>query len=65
MDPQRNLLWIKGSLQGPAGAFVYVRDSRRKALEQYPNLPFPTWLGDLPEPTQAKPVVNKYDAYKN
>jgi len=65
VDPQRSLIWVKGSVHGPQGAFVQVVDARRKQGEQRSEYPFPTQIGTLPEPTQATPRKNLYDAYKD
>ena len=56
---------MKGSVHGPQGAFVQVVDARRKQGEQRSEYPFPTQIGTLPEPTQATPRKNLYDAYKD
>lgn len=64
VDPVRNLLWIEGSLPGPQGSWVMVRDARRKRKAELPQLPFPTVIGDPGEATQATPRKNYYDRYK-
>lgn len=64
VDPQRNLLFVAGSLPGPQGCWVYVRDAKRKRASELQIVPFPTYVGEAGEPTQAKPKKNKYDEYK-
>lgn len=64
VDPVRNLMWIKGSLHGPQGGFVMVRDARRKRSDELDKLPFPTRIGDPGEPQQATPKRNEYDTFK-
>lgn len=65
VDAARNLLFVSGSLPGPQGCFVAVRDARRKRQKELAQLPFPTFLGDpsQQEPMQATPKKNKYDDY--
>lgn len=53
VDPQRNLLYVRGMVPGHRGNFVLVRDSVKKAFEQQPPRPLPTHLGPLPEPSVA------------
>lgn len=60
----RNLLWVEGSLPGPQGGWVMVRDSRRKRKAELQKLPFPTVIDDPGEATQAAPRKNYYDRYK-
>ena len=49
VDPERNLLWVRGQVPGHMGNFVLVRDSAKKTLEQQPPRPVPTFLGaELP-----------------
>jgi len=64
VDPVRNLMWIKGSIHGPQGAFVMVRDARRKRQYEVEQLPFPTRIGDPGETQQATPNRNEYDTFK-
>lgn len=56
VDPERNLLYVRGQVPGPQGSFVLVRDAFRwKWTErQAAELPFPTHIGDLPPVTVAK-----------
>lgn len=42
IDVKRNLLYLRGSVPGHAGAYVRVRDSLRKPLKWAP--PFPTYI---------------------
>lgn len=64
VDPVRNLIWVQGTLQGPQGSWVTVRDARRKRKTELEQLPFPTVIGDPGEPKQATPKENFYDRYK-
>jgi hypothetical protein len=65
VDPGRNLIWVKGSVQGPQGGHVIVRDARRTAHQELTQLPFPTALGaEWLEARQARPKKNAYDEYK-
>ena len=67
VDPQRNLLFVAGSLPGPQGCYLYVRDAMRKRAKESPVLPFPTFVGSVEgvEAKQAVPKKNKYDEYKD
>lgn len=54
MDPQRNLLYVRGQVPGHAGNFVEVKDAIRAAAQL--DAPFPTFVGapaDLPPPSVA------------
>lgn len=57
-------MWVKGSIHGPEGGFVMVRDARRKRAAEIDRLPFPTTVGDPGEPQQATPKQNGYDTFK-
>ena len=46
VDPERNLLWVRGQVPGHKGNFVLVRDAAKKTLEQQPPRPVPTQLGE-------------------
>jgi len=46
VDPQRNLLYLRGHVPGHKGNFVLVRDSVRKLPHQQPPLPIPSVTGD-------------------
>lgn len=53
VDPQRNLLFVRGSVPGPLGTWVRVRDSIRRARDsrRFPVMaqrPLPTFVGELP-----------------
>lgn len=56
VDPERNLLYVRGQVPGPQGSFVLVRDAFRWRWteRQAAELPFPTHIGDLPPVTVAK-----------
>lgn len=68
VDPERNLIFIKGQVPGHAGNFVAVKDPQRVALD-HAAVPFPTAI--LPEEQQwadltiqvAVPEKNPFDAY--
>ena len=66
VDPTRNLLYVTGSVPGPQGCFMMVRDARRCRAAELASLPFPTCLSPREEMPvmQAKPKKNKYDEYK-
>lgn len=55
VDPERNLLWVRGQVPGHAGNFVLVRDAVRKRVEA---APVPTALGS----ERAVTVAPKLDA---
>jgi large subunit ribosomal protein L3 len=46
VDPQRNLLYVRGQVPGPAGGFLFIRDAFRWhwAQRAAAGLPFPTAL---------------------
>ena len=56
VDPERNLLYVRGQVPGPQGSFVLVRDAFRWkwAARQAAELPFPTHIGAPPPVTVAK-----------
>jgi hypothetical protein len=58
-------MWVEGSIQGPQGCWVMVRDARRKRKTELEQLPFPTVIGDPGEPKQATPKKNVYDKFKS
>jgi large subunit ribosomal protein L3 len=49
IDPDRNLLYVKGSVPGKPGVFVRVTDARDQVFEAAAPPPFPTFEGDVPE----------------
>ena len=57
VDPERNLLYVKGSVPGHKGNFVLVRDAVYKTADQQPERPLPTYLGPLQSPTVATRAV--------
>eukprot|EP01024_Parvocaulis_polyphysoides_P049334 TRINITY_DN4770_c0_g1_i2.p2 TRINITY_DN4770_c0_g1~~TRINITY_DN4770_c0_g1_i2.p2 ORF type:complete len:227 (-),score=29.94 TRINITY_DN4770_c0_g1_i2:222-848(-) len=69
VDPQRNLMWVKGCVPGNKGGWIYIRDSWFKPWETRRTLPFPTYIGDeLPPATTAVTERNPYhvfDMYDN
>lgn len=56
VDPERNLLYVRGQVPGPQGSFVMVRDAFRWRWpeRQAAGLPFPTHIGELPPVAVAK-----------
>jgi hypothetical protein len=56
VDPERNLLYVRGQVPGPQGSFVLVRDAFRWKWpqRQAAELPFPTHIGDLPPMAVSK-----------
>lgn len=49
VDAARNLVYVRGQVPGHKGNFVLVEDAVRKAVDQQPPLPVPTFLGgELP-----------------
>jgi ribosomal protein L3 len=56
VDPERNLLFVRGQVPGPQGSFVLVRDAFRWkwTQRQAAELPFPTHIGELPPVSVAK-----------
>lgn len=56
VDPERNLLYVRGQVPGPQGSFVLVRDAFRWkwAQRQAAELPFPTHMGATPPVAVAK-----------
>ncbi len=65
VDPQRNLLYVRGQIPGPAGEFVYLRDaiSIQRAVKSDWGLPFPTFLGD-PASLPASLYKSPKDPYR-
>ena len=57
VDPQRNLVYVKGQVPGHKGNFVFVRDAVYKTADQQPDRPLPTFLGPLPPPSVATRVT--------
>ncbi|CAD7695195.1 unnamed protein product [Ostreobium quekettii] len=62
VDPQRNLLYVKGQVPGRRGNFVMVRDAIRKIQT---DLPFPTFTGELPVPSTGVPEMDPYHLYQD
>ena len=42
VDPQRNLVYVKGQVPGHKGKFVFIRDAVYKVAADQPPLPWPT-----------------------
>ncbi|ETW00440.1 50S ribosomal protein L3 [Aphanomyces invadans] len=66
IDPQRNLLYVKGSVPGAPGGVVRVTDARKKKFDEAATPPFPTFVlakgESLPPPTLApKAEVDPYN----
>ena len=49
VDPERNLLYVRGGVPGHKGNFVCVRDAALVPFKKQPQRPLPTWLGPLPD----------------
>lgn len=52
VDPHENLLYVTGSVPGPDGTFIKVKDAIRKIerKECFPtayDIPYPSFLGDV------------------
>lgn len=47
VDPDRNLIYVKGHVPGHKGNFVEIKDSSHKGIEEQPILPVPT-IQDVP-----------------
>ncbi|GMH42446.1 hypothetical protein BSKO_10365 [Bryopsis sp. KO-2023] len=60
VDPARNLIYVKGQVPGHKGSYVLVKDAHRKKNH---DLPFPTFIGDLPETSIATPPMDPYHTY--
>lgn len=65
VDPERNLMWVEGSVGGAQGSWIMVRDARRMRKTELAQLPFPTVIGDPGEAKQAPPKKNVYDKFKS
>jgi large subunit ribosomal protein L3 len=42
VDPERNLLWVKGQVPGHKGNFVYVKDAVKVLDDRQPPRPVPS-----------------------
>jgi ribosomal protein L3 len=47
VDVARNLIYVKGQVPGHKGNFVLLRDAVFKTRAQQPDLPWPTFTGDV------------------
>jgi large subunit ribosomal protein L3 len=55
VDPQRNLIYVRGQVPGHKGNFVFVRDAVRKQVHDQPPLPVPSITeGEVGEVTVAE-----------
>lgn len=65
VEPQRNLLYVRGQVPGPAGQFVYLRDATSKSIAEKAEwgLPFPTFLGN-PSELPATVYKSPRDPYR-
>ena len=61
MDPERNLLYVKGQVPGHKGNFVFVRDAVYKVHDQ-PELPWPTAEAGAAADNQVAAAVVSPDA---
>ena len=57
VDPERNLIYVKGQVTGHKGNFVYVRDAVRKLSHQQPPLPLPSVSGEAAGEVTVAPRV--------
>ena len=65
VDPQRNLIFIRGQVPGPTGSVIQLRDAMRKKWPGRQQLPFPTRIGEQPGVVQvASSVVDPYRVYQ-
>lgn len=55
-DPSRNLIFVEGSVPGPAGGIVFVQDGRRPALADYTPPVLPS-TGDAVEVIEVDEAV--------
>lgn len=55
VDPERNLLYVKGQVPGHKGNWVYVRDAVYKTAKDQPALPWPTAAADHQAAAPASP----------
>mmetsp|Transcript_11558 Transcript_11558/g.42279 ORF Transcript_11558/g.42279 Transcript_11558/m.42279 type:complete len:90 (+) Transcript_11558:62-331(+) len=46
IDPEHNLLFVKGHVPGNTGGFVYVSDAIREERARIFERPFPTYMSD-------------------
>uniref|UniRef100_A0A0D6R5V0 Large ribosomal subunit protein uL3m n=1 Tax=Araucaria cunninghamii TaxID=56994 RepID=A0A0D6R5V0_ARACU len=57
IDPARNLMWVKGQVPGPQGAFVFIKDAVYKKPD-VSLLPFPTHFASPDEEISAlEPII--------
>ncbi|RHY07424.1 hypothetical protein DYB25_000416 [Aphanomyces astaci] len=59
IDPERNLLYVKGSVPGAPGGVVRVTDARKKKFEESATPPFPTFIVAKGEPLPAPVLAPK------
>ncbi|GAB2273405.1 60S ribosomal protein L3B [Dionaea muscipula] len=52
IDPQRNLMWVKGQVPGATGNFVFLKDAVYKKPD-ISDLPFPTYFAEEGEESEA------------
>lgn len=57
MDVERNLLYVRGQLPGPAGQFIYLRDAKSvtEAFRKTWDVPFPALTATTPVPASVAP----------
>lgn len=66
VDPERNLIYVRGQVPGHKGNFVEIKDAAHKKVEEQPLLPVPT-VGDDEDATYAsvhiapKPERNPFE----
>lgn len=61
IDPDRNLLYVKGTVPGKPGGFVRVTDARDQKFEDGNPPPFPTFASDDVVPENLVAALGKTD----
>lgn len=59
IDPDRNLLYVRGQVPGHKGNFVYVKDAVMKQAREQPERPFPSYFGTSPPTVLEAPATEK------
>ena len=68
IDPQRQLLYVKGQIPGPVGSYVYACDAHKKPFAPENPPPFPTFIppaDDLKEVLQIPTELLGSDPFAN
>jgi large subunit ribosomal protein L3 len=66
VDPERNLIYIRGQVPGQVGNYIQLRDAMRKKWAAHrSNLPFPTRIGEQAVAVEvATTPVDPYRVYQ-